>query len=836
MVYHSRMAITRTWTLRVSKPPEEVWPTVCDTDRLNRSLRLGLAFDERRLASGELVRTGSIQRFGLTISWIERDFAFTAPERFAQERLYDNGPVRRSALDCTLRPDGEGTEIVYRLVVEPRNVFVHPIVLAENQFGTKPAFDRSLAELEKLLEGRPHRYDPPPPRLPDAASTRLARGLEGVEPAVADVIRRVIVERPVVEQARLRPLALAAAHGLAEQEVVEGFLGAVRAGALELSWELICPSCRAPKADVSQLSMTAGAHCVACDVRYDATYIDAVEVVFRPDRAIRTVETDVACLLSPARTPHVLARHPVAAGDTATLVVDLAPGGHRLDAEGHARGASVEVREGLRADRVTLELGPDGLSPSTLRVAPGQVTVVVVNRLETDATVVLERAQRPPHTLTAGRLLELPSARELLPDGAIHPALVVTAVQRIVVALRRFTADEREPTHLRTFTAKEEALAFLGSYDGDPTIGLAAAVGPVALLEEDGTEVPSGSTVERALDLLRQAGGGRIRIDHRLTFDGALTAIATVHPGLDGTSYDVVLNALVDARAAGLAAATDAVDAPGPSQLGPYRVTGELGRGGMGRVMTAEGPDGSTVVVKTLLPQWAADPEHVQRFYNEAFLTRSIDHPNIVGIRDYGTTPDGTVWIAMERVDGEELHARMVRGKLDPATTIRLGQQILAALDAAHARGIVHRDVKPQNILVTADDEVKLIDFGIAVEMAADDALADRGVIVGSPWYMSPEQVTRKRLDGRSDQFSAAVVLYECLTGKNPFDGNDARAVALARVYGAANPLGEQGVQVPAALEEAIMRALETEVADRYPRAADLREVLQALEDVAPAP
>ncbi|MCA9567638.1 MAG: SRPBCC family protein, partial [Myxococcales bacterium] len=310
--------IRHTWSFEIPRSPTEIWPVVSDTDRLNRSLGLGLSFEESRGPDGSLHRAGSIARFGLTVRWSERDFAFVAPERFAQERVYDNGPVKRTAVSCVLVPSSAGTTVTFVLEVEARSFLVRPIVAADTRLSTRPAFDRSLAELERLLNGQPNAYDPPPPDLKPGGLARLDRGLAEVPQAVAEALRGQILKARLPDQARLRPLKLARELELDDEEVVLAFLRGVRDGALEVGFEILCPSCKAPKGGSSTLSLDLGTHCTSCDVAYDATFPDAVDVVFRPHRDIREVELDVACLLSPARTPHVLLQDLVPAGATAS--------------------------------------------------------------------------------------------------------------------------------------------------------------------------------------------------------------------------------------------------------------------------------------------------------------------------------------------------------------------------------------------------------------------------------------------------------------------------------------------------------------------------------------
>lgn len=793
---------------------------MCDTDRLNRSLRLGLTFDERREADGTLVRIGSIRKFGLTIRWEERDFTFVAPERFSQERKYLSGPVSTSSLACRIEPTDTGCSVHYTLTIVPRSFLVRPVVAAETSLTTKPSFDRSMRELEKLLTGQSHSYDPPPPPIGREATERLESGTSDLFPRVAEALRQRILRAPLTDQARIRPLEMARELELAEDEVVAEFLRAVQAGVLEMSWEILCPSCQAPKAGSETLRMDLETHCVACDVRYDATFPDSVDVVFRPHPAIRSTDVEVACLLSPARTPHVVAKEEVRPGDTHRFVLELGVGGHRIDTDPWFGGASLEVEAGVRSGQLTADLTSEGLRPTTFRVRPGRVLIALRNRTDEPLTAIVQKIRRPPFTLTAGRLLQLPKAAELLPPEAVAPGLTMHAGVGVVVALARFSGPKGDAVHLRVYADEAGAQAFLATWDGAVDVGLGVARGPVTTLVDGDRTSYVGKAVDRAVQLLRTAGGGRMRLDAsvELSLEGTFD---------DGDGYrDLRLRVLDDRRAEAFQVEAE-TRGPERQQLGPYVVDEELGRGGMGRVFAAKAPDGRDVVVKTLLPALAADPEHTQRFYDEARISHGIQHPNVVRVLDWGTAATGEVYLVMERIEGRELEERLCEGTLSVEESRSIGVQVLRALHAAHDAGVVHRDIKPPNILLGPDGHVTVIDFGIAHPIGEKDALAERGIVVGSPRYMSPEQVMRRPLDGRSDLYSVAVVVFECITGEVPFDGDGARAQAMARVYGEPKSFEQRGAsEVPRSVRKVVERALQGDVTERFSDAVSMAEAL----------
>ena len=276
--------------------------------------------------------------------------------------------------------------------------------------------------------------------------------------------------------------------------------------------------------------------------------------------------------------------------------------------------------------------------------------------------------------------------------------------------------------------------------------------------------------------------------------------------------------------------------------IGNYRIVARLGGGGMGVVYSAEDTRlGRPVAVKFLSEEMARHPQALERFEREARAASALNHPNIATVYDVGTH-EGRPYLVMELVEGESLDQK-VRGRaLETATLVDWGIQIADALDAAHAKGIVHRDVKPANILVNARGQVKVLDFGLAklaealpagAELSAgptmDDMLTSPGMAVGTVSYMSPEQARGEELDARSDLFSLGCVLYEMATGGRAFTGKTPAVVFHAILELEPAPAREANPALPAKLEEIIAKALEKERELRYQTAAEMRGDLRRL-------
>jgi len=268
-----------------------------------------------------------------------------------------------------------------------------------------------------------------------------------------------------------------------------------------------------------------------------------------------------------------------------------------------------------------------------------------------------------------------------------------------------------------------------------------------------------------------------------------------------------------------------------PGQYGRFRVLGELGRGAMGVVYRAEDPAlGRAVAIKTItLTGTEEERAHFEaRFLQEARAAGGIGHPAIITIYDVGREGD-VAFMAMELLEGRELRELIRGGSLAPSEAVEIAARVAEALAAAHERGVVHRDVKPGNIMVLADGRVKIMDFGIA-RLRDPDVKTATGMLLGSPRYMSPEQVSGEPFDHRADIFSLGVVLYEMLTGVTPFAGDDISQLMFQVVNGAVVPPSHVNRTLPTVLDYIIARALKKAPDERYGSAhefaADLREAI----------
>ncbi|GEM_PF-361408 len=274
---------------------------------------------------------------------------------------------------------------------------------------------------------------------------------------------------------------------------------------------------------------------------------------------------------------------------------------------------------------------------------------------------------------------------------------------------------------------------------------------------------------------------------------------------------------------------------PGTVLADRYRIHDLVGRGGMGAVYRAEHLAlGNTVAVKVLRTSHGARDDIVRRFQREAVAASHIRHPGIVEVTDFGRTPDGRFYLAMEMVEGETLARRLARlGPLPPGEAMSLVRELARALAAAHAHGIYHRDIKPENVLLGRDGTAKLADFGIArlAEGPRDARETAAGLIFGTPHYMSPEQAAGQRQDGRSDVYALGVLLFELLTGAPPYLGASATHVLAAHLLSPVPRLPAQGPHgpIPPALADLVARMMAKSAAERPDTMAEVEAALEAV-------
>jgi DNA-binding response OmpR family regulator len=285
------------------------------------------------------------------------------------------------------------------------------------------------------------------------------------------------------------------------------------------------------------------------------------------------------------------------------------------------------------------------------------------------------------------------------------------------------------------------------------------------------------------------------------------------------------------------AVTSDALDSedgaliPGELFANRYQIVRVVGRGGMGMVYKARDRElAEDVAIKTLRGDAMSDDAGVvERFKTEIRLARRISHRNVVRTHDLGEW-DGAYYVTMEYVEGITVRELIdMRGHLSAASTLGIAQQLAASLEVAHEQGVIHRDIKPQNLLLDADGVLKVMDFGIARLAQRTSTLTQAGMVIGTPAYMAPEQLLAEEVDARSDLYGVGVVLYECLTGSLPFDAASPIALIAKVLHTAPIAPAVRDPSVPEPLSDLVMRLLDKEPAGRPASARELRELLAEL-------
>jgi TolB-like protein/Flp pilus assembly protein TadD len=287
-------------------------------------------------------------------------------------------------------------------------------------------------------------------------------------------------------------------------------------------------------------------------------------------------------------------------------------------------------------------------------------------------------------------------------------------------------------------------------------------------------------------------------------------------------------DAEVEARLAPIEAVFLAPNATTPDSLGlagrnisHFQIREPIGAGGMGVVYRADDTSlGRAVALKFLLPAYSVDPGAKARFLREAHSAAALDHPNLCNVYEIGTSDNGHLFLAMALYEGETLKARLAReGRLPLSEALEIARQVAEGLGCAHAAGIVHRDLKPGNMMLLPDKTIKILDFGLA--KVRDQSITETGARFGTVSYMSPEQIRGEKTDARSDLWSVGAVLYEMLTGRKPFGAEQDIAVAHSILHDEPVPPSNYRRDLPAELEEFVLRLLEKDPADRYANASE---------------
>lgn len=549
------------WELRTTAPLEAAWEALSDTERFNAAAEMGFSFTEEPQPDGTTRRIGRARRLGvLDLEWVEEPWQYRANEWFRCTRRLRGSPAVSFVILCRLRALEGAVDIRYSVEMFPRNIFTRPLVALEAWAFTRPQLDAALKAVLSELDGRPVAFDPRPPPLDKTTADKLVAATRQLKPTtLGRELTRLVMEAPLATQDRIFPLKQAKSWGLSEEETVVGMLEATRAGVLALQWELLCPSCLGPKERPKRLDeVPTRVHCPSCNIYFDATFPDSVAVSFRTGPEYREMAVTTQCIGSPGRQRHVMARDTAEAGDEVDLGLNLEAGSYRVRTWPPMDTGLLEVRADAPAQEVKLAATAEGIQPHRLVVPPGPTRIGVRNTAGRNLEIIVERRSRPAEVLTAGRLLEMPRARELLPPEALGADVGTRTVRCALLAVETTTSSPEAASALKakvagygprwveidnrrllaTWLDAGQALDAARALAIEADLNLAMSLGPVVELTIGERGLPIGQAVDRALAALLWARSGFIAIDAHTAGDHTLLDAVEARGMVTATSVE----------------------------------------------------------------------------------------------------------------------------------------------------------------------------------------------------------------------------------------------------------------------------------------------------------
>ena len=415
--------IERVWEWRFAASPETLWPILADTARFNEAMGLPrYAIHEEPQPDGSVRRTGSVHRFGLTLSWEEGVPEWVAPRRFSHERCFPSGPLKRAATEITIDPDGDGSASCVRYCVrlDPRSWVVALVLRLGPLKHLGRLIDRLFRQAaEFAIAGRDTGlWAPSAPVSPRVRERILARARIVAEQgyAASDRLAQHLIESADADLERMRPRALARQWGREPREVIETCLAAAREGLLVLRWDLICPRCHGPKAGATSLDeLPQDAYCPSCAVGFDRDFARNVEVTFDPAGDIRPLGSGTYCLASPLATKHIKLQHRLGAGSTAVVEAALADGDYRARTVEPGGAADFHIEDGALPGIVLAEDEP------VLQASAQRGRLHARNAGLRDRTLVIEDRRWASDALTAHEVTTMQAFRDHFADAVLRP-------------------------------------------------------------------------------------------------------------------------------------------------------------------------------------------------------------------------------------------------------------------------------------------------------------------------------------------------------------------------------------------------------------------------------
>lgn len=513
-------AVSQTWTWNFDAPPSRVWTAMGDTARFNEAADLPKhRIVEEPRPDGSVGYRGEAKLGPFALSWTEHPVDWVRDRAFTHARSFARGPFASLVATFTLAPEGEGARGDYTLSVAPRGLLGR-LILASGFFAkTGAKFARLAAEANAYaLERQDVPFRIAPPALSETARARIAsaesRMVElGVPAVLAAKLAQFATTAPETELGHLRPIRLARHWGEGERAVIEACLAAVRAGLLELQWDLLCPNCRGPKLSAPGLDrLPTGAHCGTCNIDYGRDFTRNVELTFRPSPAIRPIAGGEFCLFGPMTTPHVVVQQTLRAGERRELDCVLEPGAYRLRGLHPGTEAEVEHRAGDGFPALIVEAAGVVAGPPA---PPGRI--VIENRRADETTVVIESRAWVQEALIADRVTTMQAFRDLFSHEVLRPGdeVAIANVALMFTDLAGSTALYRRVGDARAYALVREHFAVLAeavrAHDGGivKTIGdavMAAFADPANALRAALAIEAGIAAMNRTLDLPADEG------------------------------------------------------------------------------------------------------------------------------------------------------------------------------------------------------------------------------------------------------------------------------------------------------------------------------------------
>ena len=559
---------------RFKAPPEALWPLLADTPTLNRAIGLPpIEYELTPLATGGSRIEAAIRMLGLTLaSWTEHPFLWREPYGYIFLRDFHGGPFVRVSGGVDMYREDDETDLRVFAEIEPRNL-LGTAILATG-FGQRST-DKVLAQVaifDRFLAGEGGDPFPslaprsqPNDRMTDVADRLCAAGCPR---QILDRLCAHITTARDEDVARMRPFELADRWGEDRRATLGVFLQATVGGLLTMTWDVLCPGCRVGKSEVRALrDLRAEAHCEACNIVFDASFDQLVEVRFSPSPAIRMVELREFCIGGPMNTPHIVAQVPLAPGERQEVRLRVGAGRFRARAAGATATASLDVGPEVDGTVVELTVRPDGLEPGHVRAAPGDLTLTVANDLVTPTRLILENSRWPDTVATAAVVSTIPEFRDLFSSEMLAPGLQlgVTRLAFLFTDLTGSTALYQRVGQARAFRIVQDQFAILGETIAAHNGAIVKTIGDavMATFPTGGDALAAGLAIQREIRRLELRGeADPARLVRVGIHQGPCVAV-TANDRLDyfGTTVNIASRVEHEAHGGEVAATADVCEA-----------------------------------------------------------------------------------------------------------------------------------------------------------------------------------------------------------------------------------------------------------------------------------